>query len=152
MNSTPAAPFGDALLIELPADAGALARTLDRQEHLLRQAGIDEEACQRARLVSEEILSNALRHAAASRVSVDMAVDVRGLRLSFCDDAEPFDPGRAATTDPDTPLAGRSTGGLGLLLVQHLASALEYRRENGCNRLDVLLAAVPGRDRDDTSS
>ncbi len=129
------------LILDLPAPNGALSALLDRQEALLERAGMGEAARQLARLVSEEILSNTLRHARATRLCLAMEVDDEGLWLRFGDDAPPFDSATAATMDPATPLDGRGRGGLGLLLVQQAAKALRYHREQGRNRLDVLLEA-----------
>jgi serine/threonine-protein kinase RsbW len=129
------------LKLDLPAPHGALSALLDRQEALLETAGIDQAARQLARLVSEEILSNTLRHAAATQLCLAMDVDAEGLWLRFGDDAPPFDSAAAATMDPATPLARRPRGGLGLLLVQRAAKELRYHREQGRNRLDVLLEA-----------
>lgn len=129
------------LVLDLPAPRGALPALLDRQEDLLERAGMCESARHLARLVSEEILSNTLRHAEATRLCLGMEIDDQGLWLRFGDDAPPFDSAQAATMDPATPLDGRSCGGLGLLLVQQAAKALRYHREKGRNRLDVLIEA-----------
>jgi serine/threonine-protein kinase RsbW len=131
------------LTLECPMRNGALPALLDRQEALLEGAGVDEPARHLARLVTEEILSNTLRHAAASRLTLGMALGDDGLWLRFADDAAPFDAAAAATLDPTTPLDGRQPGGLGLLLVQRAAKHLRYHREGSRNVLEVLLGAGP---------
>lgn len=54
--------------------------------------------------IVQEILTNAARHAAASRVIVETVVDRRGLRIAVSDDGRGFDPGR--TTADGVGLAG----------------------------------------------
>jgi serine/threonine-protein kinase RsbW len=131
------------LTLEFPTPNGALSALLDRQEALLQGAGVAEPERQMARLVTEEILSNTLRHAAASRLTLGMDLGDDGLWLRFGDDAAPFDAAAAPTLDPATPLDGRQPGGLGLLLVQRAAKRLRYHREGSRNVLEVLLAAAP---------
>jgi anti-sigma regulatory factor (Ser/Thr protein kinase) len=139
-DSTSSRRLRPPLRLTLPAPPRALIELLDAQERALLAAGLDEDCRQRARLVSEEVLSNILRHAGARRAELDMGLTADGLWLCFRDDAPAFDPRRVKSPDPTTPLSQRGPGGMGLLLVQGMAKTLRYLHEADGNRLEVLLA------------
>ena len=64
-----------------------------------------------------------------------------GVRLTFIDDGDAYDP--LAHADPDTtlPAAERPIGGLGIFMVKRMASSIAYRRSHGRNILSVVLSA-----------
>jgi serine/threonine-protein kinase RsbW len=99
-------------------------------------------------LVFEEVVANIVRYAAppgaVAAVEVALEVGAQAIVMTFEDDGRPFDPcGRPAPTPPRT-LADAPIGGLGLLLVRRMASAMRYERTPAHrNRLVVTLPRAP---------
>ena len=60
-----------------------------------------------------------------------------GVKMMFIDDGTAYDP--LAHVDPDTtlPAEERPIGGLGILMVKKMSTALSYHRANGRNILHV---------------
>ena len=59
------------------------------------------------------------------------------LRATYQDAAPPFDPltQGPAPLDPEQPLSEQRVGGIGLLLIRQLGSAITYEYRDGRNRL-----------------
>jgi anti-sigma regulatory factor (Ser/Thr protein kinase) len=62
-----------------------------------------------------------------------------GVRVEFADRGSAFDPEAAPEPDLAAPLTERKIGGLGLHFVRSLSRIVEYRREDGWNRLKLRL-------------
>ena len=91
-------------------------------------------------LVVEELFLNiALHGSPGGPVRIICAPDGPGIvALEFSHGGPPFNPATdAPEPDLDAPLADRRIGGLGLFLVREMAEAVDYRREDGMNRLTV---------------
>ena len=91
-------------------------------------------------VILDEICSNIVNHSGATffEVAIDPASPGRpSIRLAFTDDGVAYDP--LAHADPDTtlPAEERPIGGLGIMMVKKMASAVAYRRENGRNVFTV---------------
>ena len=92
-------------------------------------------------LALEELFVNVLRHGGcqgvkdAVRVRLELLKD--GVRAEFSDCGREFDPATAPAPDLEGPLAGRPIGGLGLHLVKHTMSDLQYRRADGWNHVTM---------------
>lgn len=120
------AALGDALaFVAAFGDAAALARA----------------DALRLRLATEELFANTVEHGRARATSVELSLraDAGEVHLHFADDGDAFDPVEAATR-PDDPAPPARVGGVGLKLVQRLASRWRYRREDGWNRIELTLA------------
>lgn len=87
--------------VELELDVPSLPRRPEREV---------EQACFR---IAQEGLTNILRHASASRATLSLAGDVRGLCLRIADDGRGFDP--------------RHAGGLGLVIMRERAQSVGGR-------------------------
>ena len=60
--------------------------------------------------------------------------------MTFVDDGVAFDPiTKIKTPDVSAAAADRDIGGLGIFMVKKMAKSLHYEREDGKNRLTVLL-------------
>lgn len=142
--------------LSLPAGTGVswLPPLLASLETELSSAGLEPEALHDVRLISEEILSNALthgvRHGAAVAVTLDYRLQTDRVSLRFGDDGEPFDLLAQNLPDVDASIEERGIGGLGLLLVRELGRDVCWRRADGRNLLSLWLqrpsaagAAVP---------
>ena len=96
-------------------------------------------------LVFEEIVSNIIRHGDGKRrvgaVEVAVGIGEEGVVLRFDDDGAPFDPRDHPVCDAASPEEVR-VGGLGLALVRHASSRIDYERtpQQG-NRLTITIAA-----------
>jgi anti-sigma regulatory factor (Ser/Thr protein kinase) len=80
-------------------------------------------------LLVEELFTNMVRHghASAHEVEVRLSRDAGVVTLILRDfDVEPFDVTRPSSFDPETPLADRGPGGMGLHLVQRIADTMAY--------------------------
>ena len=90
-------------------------------------------------VILDEVCSNIVKHSNASgfRVDIEIRESPPGVKMTFVDDGTAYDP--LAHIDPDTtlPAEERPIGGLGILMVKKMSSALSYRRANGRNILIV---------------
>jgi len=131
--------------LSLPAGTGVswLPPLLASLEAELSSAGLEPEALHDVRLISEEILSNALTHGSRPGAAVGVTLDYRlqGDRvcLRFGDDGEPFDPLAQNLPDVEASIEERGIGGLGLLLVRELGRDVCWRRVDGRNLLSLWL-------------
>lgn len=91
----------------------------------------------------EEIFTNIVTYAYGEGAGdVEIACETKGtedvvLRISFCDWGIPFDPLSRPEPDFDTPFDERPIGGLGIYMVKKYMDHLEYKYEDGCNRLMI---------------
>ncbi|MBX9773563.1 MAG: ATP-binding protein [Xanthobacteraceae bacterium] len=113
----------------------AIGRLADDVSDFLRGAGVDARAVHHVALVIEEILTNVATHGGCPDLPATIALEVRQDRVSgeIGDQGRSFDPRTAPTPDIDAPIDERQIGGLGLHLVKHLTSALEYRSDGTQN-------------------
>lgn len=61
----------------------------------------------------------------------------RMVSITFVDSGIPFDPLQQADPDVTAAVEDREIGGLGIFMVKKTMDKLEYRYENGCNRLTI---------------
>lgn len=121
------------------SDGGAeLSDLMDAAEGWLAAEGVPSGAVAQIMVALDEVVSNALRHGSegsSPAIAVAMNVGSGRVTVEVADDGAPFDPLAVAAPDIGLPVESRPIGGLGIHLVRQLADAVEYRRENGCNRL-----------------
>ena len=96
-------------------------------------------------LCLEELVANIVLHARAAEpaklaIAVTLSPSSSGLEIKVDDNGMMFDPTVAAESSPAHSLADAPLGGLGLVLVRRFTSSFQYRRDNGWNRVTVLLA------------
>jgi anti-sigma regulatory factor (Ser/Thr protein kinase) len=97
--------------------------------------GVPDDARRDVQVALDEIVNNAVRHAAPRHPAIDVRLSIAGadIEIGIEDDGEPFDPRDAPAPDLALPLADRPVGGLGLFLVRKLMDDVEYRRSGGKN-------------------
>lgn len=107
----------------------------------------------RLALVAEELFTNVVEHGhaggAEAPIRIELGVAPGRLQLMVEDRAAPFDPLAHARARPPHLEGGvdeRPVGGLGLYLIEQLALDARYAREEGCNRVWVLLATGAASD------
>jgi len=90
-------------------------------------------------LALEEALANVIMHAypggGRHEITVRLGLEPGSLTVAVEDDGVPFNPLEASQPDIQSPVEQRRVGGLGIHLVRHVMDRLEYRREDGRNRL-----------------
>ncbi|ETX28007.1 ATP-binding protein [Roseivivax isoporae] len=127
-------------------DPSAIRAAVTACEARLRTHGADAAAARLCALVLAELLNNVAEHAFRDLAPVPVEVEVRARRgslyLAIADRGRPM-PGGAlpAPCLPDLAVARADMpeGGWGWHLVRSLATSLDYRREDGTNRLRVRL-------------
>lgn len=132
-------------------EAGRISALADEVGVRLAGIGIAKQTITDVNLCLEELVVNSIEHGMRGREAFEIFVDIEvvdeGLLIEIVDDAEPFDPTVAAPTpDLDAAMADRPVGGLGLYLVSCLAEAICHRREDGRNRLGLVMGIAVGDD------
>lgn len=136
-------------LLRFAARLDAVPGAMAHVAQALQQAGYPHGAVARAELIVEELFRNSVLHGYADGDGGVRDGDhgvwlgVHGGRLHYEDAAPPFDPltqGPAAP-DPAVPLERQAVGGIGLLLIRQLGSAIAYEYSDGRNRIAITLAA-----------
>jgi len=91
-------------------------------------------------VILDEICSNIVKHSGASgfEVDVELIAEPAGVKLTFADDGEPYDP--LSHKDPDTtlPAEERPIGGLGIMMVRKMSESMSYERVHDRNYLTVV--------------
>ena len=92
-------------------------------------------------LAVEEILVNVIRYGhpegGQHEIMVRLSIEQDCVIAVVEDDGLPFNPLEAPAPDLDSPIETRPIGGLGIHLFRHATDGLEYRRNQGRNRLVI---------------
>ena len=95
-------------------------------------------------LILEETLMNLIFHAypegGRHMIGLSIQLEPDAVVLSFEDDGKPFDPLQALAPVLPTTIDQARPGGLGLMLARKAASACQYERSGGLNRLTMQVA------------
>ena len=106
-------------------------------------AGWSPAGVMKARVCAAELAANLLEHgsdpAHPARLCLRLSAGPEGVVLEMTDDGRPFDPTTPLPDSGEGDLATATLGGRGLRAVHALATRLDYRREDGLNRLTILL-------------
>lgn len=93
-------------------------------------------------LVLDELATNVINHGyGASGYDFQVMIESRpqAVRIEVVDEARPFDPLQDAPQPAiDASVEERELGGLGVHITKQLMDEMEYRRENGKNRLTLV--------------
>jgi sigma-B regulation protein RsbU (phosphoserine phosphatase) len=104
-----------------------------------RETGVSAEAADDLRLALEEALANVARHGYkdtdAGEIELRVSLAGERVRMEVRDRARPFNPLETAPPDLEAPLDERPIGGLGVHLLRRLMDRVDYKREEGENRL-----------------
>jgi sigma-B regulation protein RsbU (phosphoserine phosphatase) len=130
-------------LFRAPQDRALLPGLFAAIDEALIKLGVDSASIGEVRLITEEVICNAIDHGtepgAEHEVAVELAVERDRIVLKFRDDGAPFDPLSQAGPDLDADIDDRPLGGLGLHLVRTLANHATYAREGRYNVLHIVL-------------
>ena len=115
-------------------------------EAFCAERGIARADVLRLSLVVEELFTNTVTHGhgadSDAPVRIALGADASELELAYDDTAPPFDPlAHAArlTAGLEGDPSEREPGKVGVALVAGIASRIDYAREDGWNRLRVVL-------------
>ncbi|MBI2525449.1 MAG: ATP-binding protein [Candidatus Rokubacteria bacterium] len=132
-----------------PARMDALPAAVAFVAEICGAAGLGREDTLRLTLLVEELFANTVTHGhggdSEAPVRLGFAITPGRIALTYEDTAPPHDPRTAAC--PAEPVGGaeeRPVGGLGLRLVQSLASELCYVRDGERNRISLVLPVSGG--------
>jgi two-component sensor histidine kinase len=103
---------GENLALRLPGGSQAAARA--RRELSRLRADLDPRVAEILRLLVTELISNAVKHAAAETVSLKVLVARKAVFTEVTDTGRGFDPGQ-------TGMPRKNHSGFGLFLVERLA-------------------------------
>ena len=130
----------------IPARMDRLGQAIAFVESFCAGRGVARADMLRLSLVVEELFTNTVMHGhggdSDAPVRIALGADGGELELAYDDTAPPFDPlAHAARSSPG--IAGDASepqvGKLGIALVAGIAARLGYAREDGWNRLRVVL-------------
>ena len=115
-------------------------------EAFCTERGVARSDVLRLSLLVEELFTNTVMHGhggdSDAPVRIGLRADPSQLDLSYEDTAPPFDPQdhvARSTTDLETDVFERPVGQLGIALVVNMAMRVSYGREDGWNRLHLIL-------------
>ena len=142
-EAVPAVDAAGTLPLEMPNRLAVLPVLTAALDHALAEEGVPESLRHDVTLVTEEVLSNVVRHGYADGERDTIRVLARcedgRLHLAFEDGGQPFNPLEHEMPDLDLPLDEREIGGLGVLLVRELSESIHYERAAGRNRLSLVI-------------
>ena len=135
--------------LRVPQDRELLPSLFAAIDEALTRGGIASPLAHDIRLISEEVVCNALAHGrpvgAGHEVIVEMSVREDRVLLCFRDDGAPFDPLEQPLPNLECDIEERPIGGLGVHLIRTLADEISYVREGRHNILHVVLMRAPAR-------
>ena len=93
-------------------------------------------------LALEELWLNVVNHGhdgGFHEVEIELTSEEGAVTIEITDDGKPFDPLQdAPNPSVNAPLDDRPIGGLGVYLVREMMDEMEYKREDGKNRLTLV--------------
>ena len=114
---------------------------------------VDDKSIFQLNLVLEELISNTMFYGFKGRengrIDVDLMFDGAYIYVDIYDDAAAFDPTGHDNDTTSHSLEERDVGGLGILLTQRISEDLQYKHEDGRNKLHFKIKTR--RDEDGTS-
>ena len=124
----------------LAPDLSGIPHLLDWVEAACAAERLPSDIAFKMMLALEEAVTNVIHYAFVGatpphRLSVRLIAEPARLLGEVIDNGGPFDPLKEAAPDPSRPLAARDPGGLGIHLIRSVMDRVEYRREEGLNRL-----------------
>ena len=126
--------------MSLANDVEEVGRVIDSLEEFGESHGVPRDQSLRFGLALDELITNIISYGLAGRdavITLSIEHAEGALRAELADNGPPFDPLTAEIELQDGPMEDREIGGLGLTLVRTLMDRLDYKREDGFNRLKL---------------
>ena len=123
-------------------DVSTIPPLIEWVEARCQEGGLSGELTFKLMLAIEEAATNVVSYAFAEmppphRIQIRIDIDDNRCIVEVVDNGRPFDPSAAPPPDLTGPLEERDPGGLGIHLIRNMADRIEYRREDGQNRLRI---------------
>jgi len=133
-------------VLVLRNDAGELARMTAWILEVCKAASLSPKTAFAVQLCLDEVVTNIIQHgkgeARASEIVASLTREQARIVLSVEDDGAAFDPTGMPAPERQESLDDFPVGGLGIHLIRQFASAVDYRREGGRNRLRLTFAGA----------
>lgn len=93
-------------------------------------------------LVIDELLTNVISYGYPQngdhQIEITLALQEEHLEITIVDDGQAFNPiEQAPEVNLDASVEERRVGGLGIYFMHNMMDAMAYRREDGCNKLQL---------------
>jgi len=123
------------------AEPAALSQLTAWTEGVVQRLALGRQKVYALELCLEEMVANILLHGQLPGRAVQVRVTIMAdpLRLIVEDDGPGFDPTLQPEAEMAAELDNAVIGGRGLALVRRFSVAIGYRREAGCNRVEIEL-------------
>jgi anti-sigma regulatory factor (Ser/Thr protein kinase) len=123
-------------------DLSTIPPLIEWVEARCQEGGLGGELTFKLMLAIEEAATNVVSYAFAEmppphRIQIRIDIDDNRCIVEVIDNGRPFDPSAEPPPDLTGPLEERDPGGLGIHLIRNMADRIEYRREDGQNRLRI---------------
>jgi anti-sigma regulatory factor (Ser/Thr protein kinase) len=123
-------------------DLSTIPPLIEWVEARCQEGGLSGELTFKLMLAIEEAATNVVSYAFAEmppphRIQIRIHIDDNRCIVEVIDNGRPFDPSAEPPPDLTGPLEERDPGGLGIHLIRNMADRIEYRREDGQNRLRI---------------
>ena len=130
-------PLWTADAIRLSPEIQSIEKARDYVDGRLPNAGVPERVMAHLHIVMDEVISNIVLHGMAREISLSCQAGDQEVTLQFVDDGIAFDPMSKEEPYTALPLADRSPGGLGILMIRKLVDTVHYQRDGGHNFLTI---------------
>ncbi|MFA4838239.1 MAG: ATP-binding protein [Candidatus Neomarinimicrobiota bacterium] len=127
--------------ISIPNQIPEIEKVCDIVSTFGEEKGLPQKIIFAFHLALDEILTNIISYGYRDKdehiIDIHLSLQAGALALEIIDDSVPFDPSDAPVPDVNQPLEERKIGGLGIYLVKNLMDEVEYKSDNGTNRLTL---------------
>lgn len=127
--------------IYLVPDDSSLEKALDFADKKGRDYKLSSQACQRIRLIVEELFANVIRYSGAKNASLAIRKDGAWIQIEIQDDGQPFDTRLIQVPNLNELNSERPGGGLNIFLIYQFAS-IDYNRTDETNLLAATFDSV----------
>ena len=129
--------------ITLCAEPAEFTRLQAFAVEFAHQCGLPDDERSRLLIILDELFTNAVTHgygphSAGGTIAVALGWKRGRLRISFVDDAQPFDPLSFRGPDLEDATEERGIGGLGIHIVRSLVHQARYCRKDDRNHLHLI--------------
>lgn len=118
-----------------------LERAMREADESLKGAGASFDLIRTVNLGLEEVISNVIKYGYDDRgehvIEISVTSNASEMLIEITDDGHAFDPLAQAAPNIRKPAEQREPGGLGIEFLRRLFDQLEYRREDGRNKLSL---------------
>jgi anti-sigma regulatory factor (Ser/Thr protein kinase)/class 3 adenylate cyclase len=150
MSATGISP-PSAMRIELANDLAEVTRLAARVDAFCDLHGLSAGVAHAINLSLDELITNTISYGfdgvAEPRIEVELSLSGECLTVRIDDTGVAFDPTNAPEPDLDLDVEERPIGGLGIFFVREMMDAVDYRRQDGWNRITLMkhVGATPPR-------